>query len=551
MAHQLQQQRPLRMEKREERWTSGEGGRGSRANRCRCEGSTPCCTATDSGVRGRKLWAHSPLFASALCSPQRLLCERANPPPLASSVPFLASRGVELQLIAHFLPAVDLLRLARCFRATLAALSDEYAWRFVPPPLHSVTSPNLPSLVAKSLLRFCGISVRLYSSLPLDAVWRPFLPAVDALLPSIRGVMIQVDDPEADCSQGGLFTLISNLAEQCKRQPLTSVHYRGIAYSCPLTRCADGELASLQSPTLDLLPPPSAQGLQLQLKDPASHFARLCNIAASSPALTSLEVHFHAQAVGGRMLRAVTLACGKLRRLSLSGCSAEQLAQWQERIRTLQPPSLLRELRLSRILRGGEICAEEIPRGACRGLFNHLPHLDTLQLERCDCLQDLLEQAVSVPSLRCLRLDLHSFGWWLIRCLACWLTLLPWLEVLLCLHSMPMLGVFEEASAPALSRGPVKEPPCRAFMWFPTPDPCSDLMPSLYMRPSVLTVIRTLQLSVWDHESGSERWNLHPFCFVFRVPCRHFLPLRISFLACPISSLRRTSESASSRCSTH
>ncbi len=120
-----------------------------------------------------------------LCAvqPPEVALPWANPPPLASSVPFLASRGVELQLIAHFLPAVDLLRLTRCSRTTLAALSDEYAWRFVHPPLHSVTSPNLPSLVAKSLLRFCGISVRLDSSLPLDAVWRPFLPAVDALLP--------------------------------------------------------------------------------------------------------------------------------------------------------------------------------------------------------------------------------------------------------------------------------------------------------------------------------------------------------------------------------
>ncbi len=226
--------------------------------------------------------------------------------------------------------------------------------------------------------------------------------------PSIHGLMIQVDDPdsEADYSQGGLFTLMSNLAEQCKRQPLTSVHYRGNAYSCPLTRCADGELASLQSLTLDLLPPPSEQGLQLQLKDPASHFARLCSIAASSPVLTSLEVHFHAQAAEGSMLRSVALACGKLRRLNLSGCSAEDLAQWQERIQTLQPPSSLRELRLSRILRGVEICAEEIPRGADRGLFNHLPHLDTLQLERCDCPR--IWWSKQSPCLRCAGCDSTS-----------------------------------------------------------------------------------------------------------------------------------------------
>jgi len=97
----------------------------------------------------------------------------------------LSLAKVELQLVAHGLDKTDLLRFARCCRATLAAVADDFAWRYLspvsipsalPPPSTSASTspsssqssastpapaaPSLPAAVSSSLLRHADLTVR-------------------------------------------------------------------------------------------------------------------------------------------------------------------------------------------------------------------------------------------------------------------------------------------------------------------------------------------------------------------------------------------------------
>ena len=273
--------------------------------------------------------------------------------------------AVELQLVMQHCDLHSILFLARCSRQTLAAASDAFPWKHLPPVSvrSSSATAALTERICFSLLRHCSFALR------LDHIATTCISSSDEVDPILSGVariprVLSLDATNrGGLLQGQLAWLLS--------QP--SLH--GLRELRACTSSLDGRCALLMVKDLQHLQSLYLLSLDAARSDVDRSGSGLLAMLPLLPALTDLRITGSSWGASDGLIHAGQ--CARLKRLALGHLPG---SLWQ-RLLTSRGLRHLSELELShaRTLRPFH-GADRVDWAAC---FSNLRYLTSLRLDTC------------------------------------------------------------------------------------------------------------------------------------------------------------------------